>query len=393
MANFIEAYSADEAYHTFCRFFNRSISGGFLERLESRNGLCYRFPRVFVTEYLNPERCVVTDVLRNANPFLHLAEFCWFIAGRNDLDYITKFAPNMKNYSDDGVTIPASYGHRWRSHFVQRDTYEEGFDPNQTWAPPTIDQLKDVVNNLIKDPASRRELIVMWDPSVDVYRKNNGGKDVPCNFAMKFSVRQGKLNMTVFSRSQDAIFGKFGANVAHFSLTHMLVAAAANLPIGIYTQVADDLHVYGAQVYRSLSDSIQTTNEDGSFELKYRSEPTVSSKTFSEFLSPSVKYVENKNSFTQGMSLDSFYDQLQRLVNDHNLALRKDSFSDPFIANVVAPMLYAYLEYYKKENDPVAAVKFLKNQRTLDVNWVSAGVRWMERVVAKRNAKEGNANV
>ena len=49
-------------------------------------------------------------------------------------------------------------------------------------------------------------------------------EEIPCNTAIYFKVREGKLNMTVSNRSNDVIWGTFGANVVHMSILQEYVA-------------------------------------------------------------------------------------------------------------------------------------------------------------------------
>jgi hypothetical protein len=71
-----------------------------------------------------------------------------------------------------------------------------------------------------------------------------GGKDVPCNTVVYFDLRGGVLNMMVSNRSNDALWGAFGANAVHFSVLHEYLAARIGAPVGKYHQVSNNLHVY-----------------------------------------------------------------------------------------------------------------------------------------------------
>jgi hypothetical protein len=54
----------------------------------------------------------------------------------------------------------------------------------------------------------------------------------------------GKLDMTVTNRSNDMLWGAYGANAVHFSYLQEFVAAAIGVPVGTYYQVSNNLHVY-----------------------------------------------------------------------------------------------------------------------------------------------------
>ena len=84
----------------------------------SRNGTVIRVPEPVTTVYAQPRLRVLQNKVRNANPFFHLMEAMWMLAGRNDLKFVKVFNTRMGTYTDDGVTQPAAYGHRWRQHFM-----------------------------------------------------------------------------------------------------------------------------------------------------------------------------------------------------------------------------------------------------------------------------------
>ena len=190
---------------------------------DSRNGPVIRFPEPVTTVYHQPMERVIFDEVRDANPFLHFFESLWMLAGQNDLDFLSKFTKNMANFSDDGRTLNGAYGHRWRYHFGD-------------------DQLLAVVRLLRKDPDSRRAVISMWDGHKDLWDMSS--KDLPCNTSVMFKIRQGYLDMTVTNRSNDIVWGCYGANAVHFSYLMQFVAESVGVKIGKYRQVSDDLHLY-----------------------------------------------------------------------------------------------------------------------------------------------------
>jgi hypothetical protein len=69
-------------------------------------------------------------------------------------------------------------------------------------------------------------------------------KDRPCNTHVYFDCRGLRLNMTVCCRSNDMLWGAYGANVVHFSILQEVLAAEIGVPVGIYRQVSNNFHVY-----------------------------------------------------------------------------------------------------------------------------------------------------
>lgn len=192
---------------------------------DTRNGVAKSMPFPVITTYERPTERMLYDPKRRANPYFHIIESMWMLSGSNVLSQITPYNARMIEYSDDGVTQAAAYGHRWRQHW-------------------DIDQVAWVIQHLRDNPNSRRAVIMIGDPMTDIPNVDNGGKDAPCNLAVHFRMVKGALDMTVFCRSNDAVWGCYGANAVHFSMLQEFVAVTLDVPVGRYHQISDDLHVY-----------------------------------------------------------------------------------------------------------------------------------------------------
>lgn len=198
----------------------------------SRNGPVLVAPEPVTTVYEKPDERVMLHPERDANPFFHLYESLWMLAGRQDLAPVAEYVSNIRNYSDDGgKTQPGAYGFRWRHQF----DYRRGIE---------LDQIVWAIERLRKDTNDRRVVIQMWDPSADAYAADNGGKDVPCNLVLLPSIREGRLDITVFCRSNDMVWGAYGANAVHFSFLQEYMARVLGLPVGRYYQVSNNFHAY-----------------------------------------------------------------------------------------------------------------------------------------------------
>lgn len=189
---------------------------------DSRNGPVLIGP-IVTTVYTHPCERVIFHPVRDANPFFHLYECLWMMAGRNDVAGPARYAKNMVNYSDDGKTFHGAYGYRWRHQF-------------------NFDQLKHIAETLQKNPDDRRCILQMWDATID---GGVGGKDYPCNTIATFQRGlEGELNLVVFCRSNDIIWGAYGANAVHFSFLLEYMANWIGCPVGTYTQVSVNWHAY-----------------------------------------------------------------------------------------------------------------------------------------------------
>jgi len=193
---------------------------------ESRAGTVVEYPTCVATVYEKPWERVLFDPVRDANPFFHLMESLWMLRGQRDVGTVVRYNKRMDDYSDDGEIFHGAYGHRWRNHFSQ--DYR------------VLDQLKIIIRRLAKDPEDRRCVLQIWDASHDL---NINKVDVPCNTHVYFKIRD-KLHMTVGCRSNDIIWGAYGANAVHFSMLHQYVADCLDVEMGPYIQISDSFHAY-----------------------------------------------------------------------------------------------------------------------------------------------------
>lgn len=199
------------------------------EERNSRNGTVLQAPWPVTTVYEKPCERVIFWPERDANPFFHLYESLWMLAGRNDLAPLLRYAKNMGNYSDDGISVHGAYGYRWRNHFSSPNYYG-------------TDQLQVIAEQLQANPEDRRCILQMWNTYDDLRQI---GKDVPCNTIATFQRGfEGELNLSVFCRSNDIVWGAYGANAVHFSMLLEYMALWIGCPIGTYTQISINWHGY-----------------------------------------------------------------------------------------------------------------------------------------------------
>jgi hypothetical protein len=215
----------------------------------SRNGGVRKLTEPVTTVYERPWERVLFWPQRDANPFFHLYESLWMLAGRNDVKGVSRYVKQMAAYSDDGQTIHDAYGHRWRNN----------------WDP--VDQLDVIVRRLQKNPDDRRCVLQMWDTMIDLDRVDEEGKDtkaVPCNLIATVQIdEQGALELTLFCRSNDIVWGAYGANAVHFSFLQEYLATRIGCSIGKFYQVSVNWHAYNVmQDGKELLPLISSITED-----------------------------------------------------------------------------------------------------------------------------------
>lgn len=192
---------------------------------ESRAGRVIEYPEPVTTVYEKPYERLLFSPARDANPFFHFMEALWMLDGRNDVKSISYYVKRMETFSDDGETLHGAYGYRWRNYFIQ-------------------DQILNVINRLKTSPEDRRVVLGMWDPAGDFYMGESDARDVPCNTHIYFKIRDKNLHMTVCCRSNDMIWGAYGANAVHMSMLQEFIAYSVGVGIGRYTQISDSFHAY-----------------------------------------------------------------------------------------------------------------------------------------------------
>jgi thymidylate synthase len=205
---------------------------------ESRAGKVLVAPTPVTTVYRKPNERVLLSAVRDANPFFHLAEAMWMLAGRNDSAYLDQFVKDFgKRFAEPNGIVHGAYGWRWRQQF-------------------SMDQLKTVIRMLRHEPGTRQAVITMWDPNDDLDRPEL--KDRPCNTHIYLRINAGKLDMTVCCRSNDILWGAYGANAVHFSILQEYLAAQIGVQPGTYYQVSNNFHVYVDELARHQGSLVDT---------------------------------------------------------------------------------------------------------------------------------------
>jgi len=379
---------------------------------DSRNGRALVLPEAMMTTYERPLERVLLDPGRDANPFFHLLESLWMLAGSRDVASLEPFNSGLKTYSDDGVTYHGAYGYRWRRHFISFDPIAE--EPRQ------IDQLATAIELLRANPADRRVVISMWDPEADLGQE---GRDFPCNTHLYFRVRDVAyrdppvtdqnsamheeriargdnliLDMAVLCRSNDAIWGAYGANAVHFSVLLEFVAAACGFRVGRLTQLSWNFHAYEATLEKVGEALWPVTDTDQSGRYSYvRSVPLgrrvteVSDHYTARDVQPTPLFVDCSLMPVADLmgGLDEIWDYVGRLWAAEAAEGVVRPMTDVLSAaglRTIECMVSAYWHFRQKDRG--AARDFAgsiprADDRNADSDWRRACTEWLERRYAK----------
>lgn len=349
----IEADSVDRALSEGLQF----IISNHVE-IPSRYGKVWAAPYPIVTAYHRPEFRVLRNPVRDANPFFHFFESLWMLAGRNDLAFMKRFVSDFGQFSDDGKTLHGAYGYRWRNHFNDSGNCD-------------MDQIAIAIEELRTDRTTRRVVLQMWDPAVDL---GGAGKDLPCNTSVYFRPRSDmlgriKLDMTVCNRSNDIIWGAYGANAVHMSMLHEFVAASVGLPMGVYYQFSNDWHVYIDKFpIEKLAAMIQAGG-DPYMPLRLRRD-TVNGGGGSNGALLSAEWAPYPI-MVPGTDHHDWELELERFLDMSG----EGDYAEPFFQHVAKPMLFSHTYFKNKYMDD--AVRAAMSIAAAD--WRMACTEWLHR--------------
>lgn len=152
-------------------------------------------------------------------------ELLWFLAGDTNIRYLNDNGVTIwDEWADANGDLGPVYGSQWRS-----------------WPTPdggSIDQIANVVEQIRRNPNSRRLVVSAWNPAeVDAMALP------PCHCLFQFHVADGKLSCQLYQRSADIFLG-VPFNIASYALLTMMVAQVTGLQPGEFIHTLGDAHLY-----------------------------------------------------------------------------------------------------------------------------------------------------
>lgn len=214
----------------------------------TRGHTCWELPAPFMFKITNPTARWITIPQRKWNIALPYAESLWLASGRNDLSLIGHYLKNMKNFSDDGLYLRGGYGPRLRSFNSSSEDYknDKPFDAN---SKKNVDQFDFIEKCFKRDHNTRQAIINIGDPQKDCFNSEmqiKETKDSPCTRILHFMKHptQNRLNLTVYMRSNDILWGASAVNIFNFTMMQEYFAKMLNMEIGDYYHVANSFHYY-----------------------------------------------------------------------------------------------------------------------------------------------------
>lgn len=313
------------------------------KRVSPRGMATLEYPGPVITSYKFPDEMVLFNPLRDANPFFHFFESLWILAGRMDVAFLKFFNSRMAEYSDDGVTFHAPYGFRLRS-------------------AQEVDQIEACIEKLRTDPDSRQAVMQIWDADSDLTVRS---KDIPCNDLIFLKIRDKELHMTVCCRSNDVVWGAYGANAVQFGTLLKYMAGRIGVQVGTYVQISDSFHVY----------------EDLPYWKKWLEICSISA--YDPYSSGQLKPADlnawlTRDSLISGdfdRDLKTFFSLYDQEGISGDIGLPQKYVTSDF-QRVVAPMLNSILTH--KTGDTEGAI-FCVEHRVTAGDWGLAAKQWLQR--------------
>jgi thymidylate synthase len=152
-------------------------------------------------------------------------ELLWFLRGDTNVRWLHENKVTIwDEWADANGDLGPIYGYQWRS-----------------WPAPDgqhIDQLARVIDQIKRNPDSRRLLVSAWNVA-DLDRMALQ----PCHALFQFYVADGRLSCQMYQRSADVFLG-VPFNIASYALLTMMVAQVCDLQPGALVLTFGDVHLY-----------------------------------------------------------------------------------------------------------------------------------------------------
>jgi thymidylate synthase len=193
-----------------------------------------------------------------------VVEMLWFLSGQTDISLLKRHGCKFWDaWADDEGRVPSAYGNFWRKFPVHRE-YHQG---QSVWRDPVFnDQIKFVVDELKKNPMSRRMVVSAWAPgnaqtsklppchAMFVVNVQNikcatcagGGRVVDEARECRHCAGQGyetQLCLHLTQRSCDMALG-VPYNIASYALLLHLLSHFSGIPAGVFAHTLVDAHIY-----------------------------------------------------------------------------------------------------------------------------------------------------
>ena len=149
-------------------------------------------------------------------------ELLWFLKGDTNVRYLQEHNVHIwDEWADENGDLGPVYGSQWRN-----------------WDNKGIDQIKNLIETLKKNPNDRRMIVTAWNPS-----EVPNMALPPCHMMFQFYVANNKLSCMLYQRSCDMFLG-VPFNIASYALLTQMIAHVCGLELGEFVHTLGDTHIY-----------------------------------------------------------------------------------------------------------------------------------------------------
>lgn len=170
-------------------------------------------------------------VNRGTVPGIGAVEACQLLAGASTPKLVIAVGPAFSNFAEDNGLFHGAYGLR------------------------TQDQYSPIIERLKADPDTRQAVVTIWNPELDLLPSK---RDYPCTILHQFRIRDNKLNMSVYMRSNDVWLGA-AYDFFQFTRVQLAIASVLGVAPGSYTHHVGSLHIY--EQHYGAAENLKHTTE------------------------------------------------------------------------------------------------------------------------------------
>jgi thymidylate synthase len=177
-----------------------------------------------------------------------LHELLWYLSGEDHIRNLKKVTKIWDAWADENGDLETAYGRYWRRfpHPVQQSHGPIAETGVTTAEVKEIDQIQYVIDEIKRNPYSRRLVVVAWEPG-----NAEVSKLPPCHYSFAFNVsadekgNPAKLNCHLTQRSGDIALG-IPFNMACYATLTQMIAQEVGLELGQFGHTIIDAHIYCA---------------------------------------------------------------------------------------------------------------------------------------------------
>jgi thymidylate synthase len=168
-------------------------------------------------------------------------ELLWFLRGETNVRWLQErgvtiwdewaTAEQCARFGRPAGELGPVYGHQWRN-------FDGTKQADGTYAKDGLDQIDWLINEIKRNPDSRRLIVTGWNP-----HEQDKVALPPCHTLFQFFVQEGELSCQLYQRSADLFLG-VPFNIASYALLTRMVAQVCDLKPGDFVHTFGDLHLY-----------------------------------------------------------------------------------------------------------------------------------------------------